>query len=263
MEIIAIVNQKGGVAKTTTAINLASSLAEIGKNILLIDIDPQANLTQGIGLDKKNKTTYEVLKGEINFNNAIYNTKIEPDSWTGIIDVIPASIELANAELEFSGEIGRETLLKEAFKETGGDEYYSKKYDYMIIDTNPSLGLLTVNALSISNSLIIPLEPSMFALDGIEQLIEVIKLIRKKINSSLNIKGVLLTRVDGRTNIAKEFEEELKEVFGNKVFDTLIHQNVKISEAQSEQIPINIYDRKARGTKEYAKLAQELINYEW
>lgn len=262
MNIIAIVNQKGGVAKTTTAINLASALSEMGKNILLIDIDPQANLTQGIGIGKKNKTVYEVLKGEISFNEAVYTPDLDMDDWQGTIDVIPASIELANAELEFSGEIGRETLLKESFSEAGGKDFFGKQYDYMIIDTNPSLGLLTVNALSISDSLIIPLEPSMFALDGIEQLIEIIKLIRKKINSNLNIKGVLLTRVDGRTNIAKEFEQELKEVFGNKVFNTVIHQNVKLSEAQSAQVPINIYDQKARGAEEYSRLAEELINHE-
>lgn len=259
MEVMAIVNQKGGVAKTTTAINLGAWLAEIGKNILLVDIDPQANLTYGIGFNKEKRTTYKVLKGEISFKEAIYRSNIEKENWKGSLDIIPSSIELANAELEFSGEIGRETLLKEAFEDAN---FNPQQYDYIIIDCNPSLGLLTVNALSLAQSIIIPLEPSIFALDGIEQLINVIKLIKKKINPDLDIRGVLLTRVDGRTNIGKEFEKELKEIFGDKVFNTIIHQNVALSNAQTEEIPINIYDKNAKGAKEYKKLAQELINNE-
>jgi len=260
MKIIAVVNQKGGVAKTTTAINLGSWLAEMGKNILLVDIDPQANLTQGLGLNKEDKTTYKILKEEVQFDEAIYESNIKEDNWKGKLDIIPSSIELANAELEFSGEIGRETLLKEAFEESNLNQENNEHYDYMIIDCNPSLGLLTVNALSLANSLIIPMEPSMFALDGIEQLMNVIKLIRKKINSKLTIEGVLLTRVDGRTNIGKEFEQELKEIFGDKVFETIIHQNVALSNAQTEEVPINIYDQNAKGAKEYKKLAEEVKN---
>lgn len=262
MKIIAVVNQKGGVAKTTTAINLGSWLAEMGKEILLVDVDPQANLTQGMGFNKENKTTYKILKREIGFDDAIYKTNIEKENWRGKIDIIPSSIELANAELEFSGEIGRETLLKEAFEDSKLNKENNKKYDYMIIDCNPSLGLLTVNALSIADSLIIPMEPSMFALDGMEQLMNVIKLIKKKINSKLTIEGVLLTRVDGRTNIGKEFERELKEIFGNKVFDTIIHQNVDLSNAQTEEVPINLFDKNAKGSKEYKKLAEEVKNNE-
>ena len=260
MKIIAVVNQKGGVAKTTTAINLGSWLAEMGKNILLVDIDPQANLTQGLGFNKEDKTTYKILKEEIQFDEAIYESNIEEDYWKGKLDIIPSSIELANAELEFSGEIGRETLLKEAFEESNLNQENKEDYDYMIIDCNPSLGLLTVNALSLADSLIIPMEPSMFALDGMEQLMNVIKLIRKKINSKLTIEGVLLTRVDGRTNIGKEFEQELKEIFGDKVFETIIHQNVALSNAQTEEVPINIYDQNAKGAKEYKRLAEEVKN---
>lgn len=253
--IIAVVNQKGGVAKTTTAINLGSSLVEMGYKVLLVDMDPQANLTQGIGLMKEEETIYEVLKGEITFKGAICRTDIIPDEWKGQLDVLPSNIKLANAELELSGELGREKLLQEAYEEAD-----ILDYDYIFIDCNPSLGLLTVNSLSVANNILIPIEPSIFALDGIQQLLNVIKLIKKKINSQINIMGVLLTRVDGRTNIAKEFEEDLKEIFEEKVFNTVIHQNVKISEAQSEQLPINLFDKKARGTKEYYELAKEVTD---
>lgn len=256
-KIIAIVNQKGGVAKTTTAINLGSSLVELGKKVLLIDMDPQANLTQGIGLKKQEQTIYGVLKGEVTFKEAIYKTDIIPNNWRGQLDVLPSSIKLANAELELSGELGREKLLQGAYEETD-----RLGYDYILIDCNPSLGLLTVNSLSIADNILIPIEPSIFALDGIQQLLDVIKLIKKKINSDLNIMGVLLTRVDGRTNIAKDFEEDLKEIFNKKVFNTMIHQNVKISEAQTEQLPINLFDKKARGAEEYYSLAKEVISYE-
>jgi len=261
MEIIAVVNQKGGVAKTTTAINLGSALAARGRKILLVDVDPQANLTSGVGFEKKEKSTYKIMKGEIDLGEAIYETGLGKDNWGGSIDLIPSDIDLANAELEFSGEIGRETILKEAF-DNSRSKVKEAGYDYIILDTNPSLGLLTVNAISMADNLIIPLEASMFALNGMEQLTNVIKLVKKKLNNKLKIKGVLLTRVDGRTNIAEDFYSELKDVFGDKLFDTVIHQNVKLTEAQTEGLPINLFDKKARGAKEYAKLAEELISHE-
>ncbi len=261
MEIIAVVNQKGGVAKTTTAINLGAALAERGRNVLLVDVDPQANLTSGIGFVNKKKTIYAVMKKEVGFAEAIYPTGLEPEDWKGKIDIVPSHIELANAELEFSGEIGRETILKEAF-EDAKERISGAGYDYVILDTNPSLGLLTVNALSLADSLIVPLEPSIFALDGMEHLTDVIRLVKRKINTKLRIRGILLTRVDGRTKIAEEFYDELKEVFGDKLFDTVIHQNVRLSEAQTEGLPINLYDEKASGTREYAALSEELISNE-
>lgn len=248
--IISIVNQKGGVAKTTTAINLSSSLVSLGKKVLVLDIDPQSNLTQGLGFTQQADTSiYEVLTEKLALDRAIYNTDITN------LDIIPSSISLANAEIELAGELGRETLLREAIEDAN-----LSGYDYVIIDCNPSLGLLTINALSASQGLIIPVEPGVFALEGIGQLIKVIKLIKRKINPQLEIEGVLLTRVDGRTNIAADFQGELEGIFDDKVFDTLIHQNVAIAQAQIEEKPVNLYDKKARGAQEYMELAKELIN---
>jgi chromosome partitioning protein len=248
--ITAIVNQKGGVAKTTTTINLGSCLAELGKKVLLIDIDPQGNLTQGLGIENIDKTIYECLTDELPLSEIVQHTSINN------LDIIPASIKLANAELELSNTLGRESLLKDALEHT------ILNYDYVLIDCNPSLGVLTVNALTAAEDIIIPLEPGIFALEGIGQLVKVIQLIKKKLNPKLNIKGVLLTRVDSRTSLAKEFKEQLHSIFGDKVFNTVIHNNVKIAEAQTHKKPINIYDKNAKGSIEYMSLAKELLSYE-
>lgn len=238
---------------------MGAALAEKGKKVLLIDVDPQFNMTTGLGFNKKEKNIYKVMKEEIELHEAIYQTNVEPEGWNGEIHLIPSNISLANAELEFSREFSRETILKGAF-ERSENEINNLGYDYIILDTNPSLGLLTINAMAVADSLIIPLEPSIFALDGMEQLINMVRIVRKKINKNLAIEGALLTRVDGRTKVADEFYNDLKEVFGDKLFNTIIHQNVKISEAQSESLPINVYDKKAKGTKEYQELALELMN---
>jgi chromosome partitioning protein len=248
--ITAIVNQKGGVAKTTTTINLGSCLAELGKKVLLIDIDPQGNLTQGLGIENIDKTIYECLTEELPLSEIVQHTSINN------LDIIPASIKLANAELELSNTLGRESLLKDALEHT------ILNYDYVLIDCNPSLGVLTVNALTAAEDIIIPLEPGIFALEGIGQLVKVIQLIKKKLNPKLNIKGVLLTRVDSRTSLAKEFKEQLHAIFGDKVFNTVIHNNVKIAEAQTHKKPINIYDKNAKGSIEYMSLAKELLSHE-
>jgi len=247
MSIISIVNQKGGTGKTTTAINLGASLVELGKKVLLIDTDPQANLTTGIGATNGKKTIYDCLVNDVPISKCIYKTNIEN------LYIVPSSIQLANAEIELSSTLGRESVLKDAICSTTLD------YDYILIDCNPSLGLLTINALTACNKVLIPLEPSIFSFQGVDNLIKIINLIRKKLNNKINILGVLLTRVDSRTNISKDFESQLKEIFKNKVFETLIHQNVKIVEAQVEKKTIIEYDKQSKGAKEYLQLAKEVV----
>ena len=247
MEKIAIANQKGGVGKSTTAINLSSSIAEMGKTVLVIDMDPQANSTRGFGIEKYDHTIYDCFVKGIPLSESIVHTNYH-------VDVIPSDILLANAELELSTVIGREQILRELFRDSKVDNY-----NYIFIDCNPSLGLLTVNALSAVNSILIPLEPAPFSLKSIEQLIKVMNLIKRKINYDIDIKGVLLTRADRRTNIEKEIFEELQNIFPQKIFRTIIHQNVKISQAQIEGKPINYFAPNSIGAKEYMALAREMI----
>lgn len=249
MKIIALTNQKGGCAKTTTALNLGASLAKLGKKVLLIDIDPQANLTSGLGISTEEKTLYNCLVNDLQIEEIILKTNYEN------LDIVPSNILLSNAEIELSNVIGRETVLKTLFKKTKGLDY-----DYIILDCNPSLGLLTINALSASDEIIIPMEAAIFSFQGIESLVKTIHLIQEKINDKLNICGVLLTRVNSRANISKEFENKLKEIFKDKVFNTVIHQNVAIVESQLESIPVIEYDPKSNGAKEYLLLAEEVIN---
>lgn len=248
MNIIAVVNQKGGVAKTTSVINIGSCLAELGKKVLVVDCDAQGNLTQGLGVDNFTLTTYDCLVKETDIKNVIIPTGLNN------LDILPTNINLANAELELSSVLGRETILKDCL------EGIKDNYDYILIDCSPSLGLLTVNAIVGCTDIIIPLEPAIFALDGIGQLIKIVNLVKRKLNNDLKIKGVLLTRVDSRTKIAKDFQIKLNEIFNDKVFSTVIHQNIKIADAQIHKQPINMYDKKCNGYKEYLKVTKELIN---
>lgn len=248
MKTIAIINQKGGTAKTTTALNLSYSLGQLGKKVLMIDLDSQANLTETIKFDCEiANTVYEVISEEIDLNKAIYRTSLDN------IDIIPAKIELSDIEIEISDRLSRETILRDAIDKTDLD------YDYIIIDCPPALSLITINALSASDRIIIPNEPSVYSLSGLEQLISLYSLVKEKINPELDIEGVLITRVDARTNIAKEFEDELRKIFGDKIFKTLIHQNVAVAESQKEELPILKYKSKSKAGKEYLDLAKEVI----
>jgi chromosome partitioning protein len=257
MEQIAIVNQKGGVAKTTTAINLGGCLAELGKEILLIDVDPQANLSKGTGIYEKENNIKDVFIGNKEIHQVIYpcnfNNKLK-----GSIDVIPSNIKLSNFNDFLAGKLSKETILKDDFDLSNSS--FKKKYDYILIDCSPSLNLLNINALVLANKIIIPIEPGRFALEGMDDLIDTIMDIREKLNPELKIKGILLTRVDGRTNIGKDFKSRLKDIFGDNLFNTIINQNVKIKEAQDKSLPINIYDKNVKGAKQYLRLAKEVIN---
>ncbi|PID59296.1 MAG: chromosome partitioning protein ParA [Ignavibacteriae bacterium] len=246
--IISIANQKGGVGKTSTAINLSASIAAAEYKTLLIDIDPQANSTHGLGIYDNEKTVYDVLIGAELINNCILNTYM-PN-----LDILPSSIDLVGTEVEVVSFSDREKLLKEAIK---GIE---DEYEYILIDCPPSLSILTLNALTASDSLIIPVQCEYFALEGLGQLLNTINIVRKELNPQLSINGVLLTMYDQRLNLSNQVVEEVKKYFGDKVFKTIIHRNVRISEAPSHAKPVILYDAISIGAKNYISLASEVIN---
>lgn len=245
--IIAIANQKGGVGKTSTAINLSASIAAAEYKTLLIDIDPQANSSSGLGVSTEDHSVYQVLIGHENANDCIVN------SYMPFLDILPSNINLVGAEVELVSIPSRETLLKNAIKEI------ENKYDYIIIDCPPSLGLLTLNALTASDSVIIPVQCEYFALEGLGQLLNTINIVKKHLNPDLIIGGVLLTMFDTRLNLSHQVVEEVKKYFGEKVFETIIHRNVRISEAPSHSKPVILYDAISTGAKNYISLAAEVI----
>lgn len=250
---IAIFNQKGGVGKTTTNINLASCLALKGQKVLILDIDPQGNTTSGMGISKKGltKTSYEVLVDEkMNPKEAIMPTGIAN------LDIIPASVQLAGAEIELIQLEGREKKLKRALDTIKG------KYDYIFIDCPPSLGLLTINSLTAVDSVLIPIQCEFYALEGVSQLMSTIDLVKKKLNKDLEIQGVILSMFDGRTNLSIQVVEEVKKYFKEKVYTTVIPRNVRLAEAPSFGVPITEYDPKSKGARAYQDFAQEFLELE-
>ena len=248
-KVISVFNQKGGVGKTTTNVNLCAALALRGKKVLSIDIDPQGNSTSGLGFDKNNleNTIYEVLIEEFDINKAIYSTEVKG------LDLIPSNIQLAGAEIELTNTRYREKTLKEKMN------LIDENYDFIIIDCPPSLGLLSLNALTASHSVLIPIQCEYYSLEGVGQLIDTVKLVKKNLNPKLDIEGVLLNMYDGRTNLSAQVVEEVKKYFKNKVYRTVIPRNVRLAEAPSFGQPIMLYDGSSKGSEAYIKLSEEII----
>ncbi|MGV3466196.1 MAG: ParA family protein [Heyndrickxia sp.] len=247
-KIISVANQKGGVGKTTTSVNLGACLAYIGKKVLLVDTDPQGNATSGAGIDKGDvqQCIYDVLVDDVEIKEVVKPTEVE-----GLFSV-PATIQLAGAEIELVPTISREVRLKRALAEVKDD------YDFIIIDCPPSLGLLTINALTASDTVLIPVQCEYYALEGLSQLLSTVRLVQKHLNHELMIEGVLLTMLDARTNLGLQVIEEVKKYFQDKVYRTIIPRNVRLSEAPSHGEPIIVYDPKSRGAEVYLDLAKEV-----
>lgn len=249
-KVISFANQKGGVGKTTTCINLASYLSALGKKVLVVDMDPQGNATSGLGITKNQKilTLYDAIDGDKDINEVVRKTDIQN------LDIIPATVDLAGAEVELVSMRGREKVVKNLLKKVRDN------YDYILIDCPPSLGLLTINALTTSNSVVIPIQCEFFALEGLTQLMNTIKLVKKHLNEEIDVEGVILTMKDNRSNLIQEVSQEIKRFFGKKVYNTSIPRSIRLAEAPSHGKPIMTYDARSRGGVAYFELAKEFLD---
>ena len=248
-KIISVANQKGGVGKTTTTINLSTLIAKKGKKVLMIDADPQGNASSGVGLDRDDieLSIYDILIDEVEFDNVVKKTNIKN------LDICPSNINLAGAEVELVSVMSRENRLKEKL------DKIKDNYDYIIIDCPPSLGLITLNAFTASDSVLIPVQFEYYALEGLGQLLNTINLVKKHLNKNLEIEGALLTMYDVRTNLSNQVVKEVKNYFNDKVYKNVIPRNVKLSEAPSYGMPISVYDPRSKGAKSYEKFVKEFL----
>ncbi len=247
-KVISVANQKGGVGKTTTTVNLSTILAKKGKKVLLIDTDPQGNATSGLGITKEVElSVYDILVGDTEFDETIQETSIKN------LSVCPSNISLSGAEVELVSMMSREQRLKTKL------DLIKDRYDYILIDCPPALGLITLNAFTASDSVLIPVQCEYFALEGLGQLLNTVNLVKKHLNKNLEIEGALLTMYDARTNLSNQVVKEVKKYFENKVYKTVIPRNVRLSEAPSYGMPISIYDPRSKGAKAYEKFTKELL----